>query len=71
MRKYLIEKLKALRQLFVSGSLPLAECEKRERAAFVAGYKYMRERSEEMKKYPFDEAARITANEEYWRWKRQ
>ena len=54
----------------VSGSLPLVECEKRERAAFVAGYKYMRERSEEMKKYPFDEAARITANEEYYRWRK-
>lgn len=54
----------------VSGSLPLVECEKIEHAAFVAGYKYMRELSEEMKKYPFDEAARITANEEYYRWRK-
>ena len=53
----------------VSGSLPLSECNKREQEAFIAGYKYMRERAEEMKKYPFDEAARITASEEYWRWK--
>ena len=60
-----------IKGFFANGSLPLAECNKREREAFISGYKCMRERSEEMKKYPFDEAARITANEEYWRWKRQ
>ena len=51
----------------VNGQLSFAELEKKEKKAFIAGYRIMRGETDTGKKYPFDEAARSLAMEFYKR----
>ncbi len=62
----LIKKLKALRLYFVSILLQ-DYLYNENKKAYIAGYKYMRENCE-MNKYPFDDAAKLTAEINFSKW---